>query len=193
MRKIRKRLDHQPFLSLQELRRLLGICFTRDRALFAAMYEFGLRASEPGRLRRQSYTGESIYVERVKGSRSGTRPVSQRLRTLLDLWLPGAPKSPWLFPGRDLAKGLSMEGVRAAFRAAAARAGLSTRADYPHILKHSRATHLVSAGASRTYIQDVLGHTMASSTDRYFHLTEAERRAGDAASNDLIRQLLDPR
>lgn len=188
-KKNRTHLDHQTHLTVGEVSALLKHCSSRDYALFFLMYELALRRSEPGLITRSHWTGSEMYVTRKKGSLSKTRPLSLKLQKALKAWdAKRRATSSWLFPG-SRAGGMTGEGVRSAFRTACLRAGLSNRADYPHILKHSRCTHLVEAGASREYIKEVAGHAMATSTDRYFHLTEKMRKQGDLLSTAILDDL----
>lgn len=188
-RPIRKRRDRQLFLTLDELAKLLQVCNLRDRALFLLMYSLALRRAEPGLLRRKDYNARrgEITVVRQKGSISGTVRVSPEVQTALAEHLAAAPPSEFLFPGND--GGLSGEAVKCAFKTACERAGLPARAAYPHILKHSRCTHLVDNGATREYVKFAAGHARASSTEFYFHLTERMRREGDEAGDKLLRQI----
>ncbi|MBK7156266.1 MAG: tyrosine-type recombinase/integrase [Sandaracinaceae bacterium] len=75
-------------------------------------------------------------------------------------------RSEGLFPGRKGRASLTREAVHALLRLAAVRAGLTKRV-YPHLLRHSFATHLLELGADIRTVQVLLGHRSILSTTRY--------------------------
>ncbi len=69
---------------------------------------------------------------------------------------------------------MTREAVHRALDKAVLRAKLKQHV-YPHLLRHSFATHLLEAGEDIRSVQILLGHVRITSTARYTHLTEARR------------------
>jgi integrase/recombinase XerC len=148
----------------------------RDIAVLLLLYGSGLRISEALGLKRQDAPTPERDVLRIIGKGGKERlvpvlPVTQqaiaRYLTLCPYPLePGGP----LFLG---AKGgpLSPRIIQLVMEDLRTSLGLPETAT-PHALRHSFATHLLSAGADLRQIQELLGHASLSTTQVY---TEVDR------------------
>ena len=143
----------------------------RHAAVFALLYGSGLRISEALGLRRADVpdpAGGSLRVE-GKGGKERRVPVlpvvGQAIATYLRLCpFTGGPSAP-LFVG---ARGgpLSPRLIQRALEKMRSALGLPDTAT-PHALRHSFATHLLSAGGDLRSIQELLGHASLSTTQIY--------------------------
>lgn len=161
----------------------------RDRAILELFYASGLRLSELVGLDIED-VNLSGRVVRVRGKGGKERLVpfnhstADALKTMLQDMRTAPPSSassrrpaPRAAHARQRhAVFLNQRGgrlttrsvdriVRQAARAAAMPGGLS-----PHALRHTFATHLLQAGADLRAIQELLGHSRLSTTQRYTHL-----------------------
>lgn len=147
----------------------------RDRAILELLYATGMRVSELAGLKTEDVNLDENIL-RVKGKGNKERlipfgePAAQSVRKYLDVVRPfqGRQPVPSLFLSRQK-KPLSRQSVWKVIRKAALTAGLSKNI-YPHILRHSFATHLLEAGAGIRIVQELLGHQSLATTQIYTHL-----------------------
>ena len=148
----------------------------RDTAVLLLLYCCGLRISEALALRGQDAPLPGRDVLRIKGKGGKERmlpvlPIAQHaIRHYLELCpYPRQDTGP-LFLG---AKGGPLRARVVQLLMQTMRAELSLPATAtPHALRHSFATHLLSAGADLRQIQELLGHASLSTTQVY---TEVDR------------------
>ncbi len=144
----------------------------RDTALIALLYGGGLRIAEALSLDRAVLPlGESIRVI-GKGRKERIVPILPAVAEAVDAYTKlcpyGGNKDAPLFIGKQ-GKRLHPSVAQKAMRQVRIALGLPESAT-PHALRHSFATHLLSAGGDLRAIQELLGHASLSSTQRYTHV-----------------------
>ncbi len=153
----------------------------RNRAMLEMMYASGVRLSEIVGLNLRSIDlEERTVVVRGKGNKERMvllgEPAEKTLRRYLAEGRPqvatGAEEA--MFLNRD-GNRLSGRSVQKMVRKHALKAGLETHV-WPHLLRHSFATHLLDGGAELRVVQELLGHASAQTTQIYTHVTAARQR-----------------
>lgn len=146
----------------------------RDRAILEIFYASGLRISEVVNARLENLSLEEGWV-RVTGKGNKTRlvPVGQAARDALALYLESGrpmivkPKTQsWVFLNRNGGR-LTTARVWQIVKERAKLAGMDAARVYPHLLRHSFATHLLGHGADLRVIQEMLGHADIATTQIY--------------------------
>jgi tyrosine recombinase XerC len=153
----------------------------RNRAILELMYASGVRLSEVvGVDIRNLDLEERTLLVRGKGNKERIvlmgEPAEKAIRRYLARGRPklatGAEMA--LFVNRD-GNRLSGRSIEKIVRLHALKAGLDQRV-WPHLLRHSFATHLLDGGADLRVVQDLLGHASAQTTQIYTHVTEERQR-----------------
>jgi integrase/recombinase XerC len=149
----------------------------RDLALLELLYASGLRVSELTQLDWNEVELEARTV-RVMGKGGKERmvpfgePAARALQRWLETWdeihQPAAgPDDPVFLNYRG--GRLGVRSVRRIIDRYVEKAALSSGV-HPHTLRHTFATHLLEGGADLRTIQELLGHSSLSTTQRYTHV-----------------------
>ena len=144
----------------------------RDRALLELLYASGLRVAECCGLDLEDIDRRHGTVRVMgKGSKERVVPVGEVALEALEAYLDrrGGENGP-LFRNVRGGGRLSTRSVQSIVRRRARIAGLSRRVT-PHTLRHTFATHLLGEGADLRLIQELLGHSRLSTTQRYTHVS----------------------
>ena len=159
----------------------------RDRAMFKLMYDFGLRASEVGKLTIKDVDLERgrIWITRIKGGISGEYALFRDTTRLLKLYLQqrNSDLHPALFLSRNK-NPISRRRIDFLFREYAKKAKLPEDKRHAHTLRHSIAVHILDAGQSQEAVKDRLGHKSIKSTDIYAKTSSQKR---DLISREMER------
>lgn len=152
-----------------------AITCLKHRAILMTAYAAGLRVSEVTHLQVDDIDSQRkvISVRQGKGRKDRHVMLSPRLLTLLrTYWRAARPNGPWLFPGREPGRPISIRAVQYACHEARRASGLGKHVTV-HTLHHSFATHLLEAGADLRTIQVLLGHRSLQTTAIYTHVSTA--------------------
>jgi len=173
--KIPKKEKKEPVvLTASEMKRLVeAIQNPKHRQLVELAYASGVRVSELVKFKvKDILTEEKIAVVRG-GKGKKDRKVILSDKFLADFKGDLNEGEKYLFPGRQ--GHLTIRSVQVLLKEAAKKAGIKKRV-YPHLLRHSFATHLVEKKVDVKHIQKILGHAHKKTTERYLHLANNDIR-----------------
>lgn len=152
----------------------------RDHALFTMMYSSGCRISEITNLKLDDFM-DNYHSAIVTGKGNKQRKVffAQEARNALALYLQDRKK---VLESHNIAeptrqvfinqKGhpLSVGGVRFIISKYSGAEGTNHHIN-PHAFRHTFATTMIGNGADVRLVQEMLGHSSISTTQRYTHIT----------------------
>jgi integrase/recombinase XerC len=172
------------FLPIDEAQVLLDTpaACARDHAVLELLYASGLRVSEVAGLDLEDVDRDGRTVRVMgKGGKERMVPFGDAAAQALDRYLVERGEAPGpLFTNRRGGR-LSVRSLYSVVRRGARAAGLTRRVS-PHTLRHTFATHMLDAGADLRLIQELLGHSRLSTTQRYTHVSADQLvRVYDAA------------
>jgi integrase/recombinase XerC len=180
----RKELNIPTFLSVDEMfslieqpddKKVLGM---RDRAILELLYSCGLRVSEIVGLNLGNVDLDGGFVNvQGKGGKERMVPMGSKAGEALRAYL--EMRSDLIRePDKEVAQAifLNNRGGRLTARSIgrmieryASRLSVF-RPVHPHAIRHTFATHLLDAGADLRAIQELLGHSSLSTTQKYTHM-----------------------
>lgn len=147
----------------------------RDVAMFELFYSSGLRLNELSSLNFLDIDlhDKQLKVINGKGGKSRTLPIGSQAINALQAWFKVRPS---VSDGHENAVFTSAQGKRLGNRSIQLRLkqwcikkGISESV-YPHMLRHSFATHLLENSQDLRAVQELLGHENISTTQIYTHL-----------------------
>jgi tyrosine recombinase XerC len=188
------------FLTTDEVLRLLEAPdFTtpqgqRDRALLELLYASGLRVSELVRLDLEQVNLDTREI-RVFGKGSKERmvlmgePAARALITYINggrQKLLGVKKSSAVFLNRDGGR-LTSRSIQLILEDYAKLTGIGKRV-YPHMLRHTFATHMLDGGADLRVVQELLGHASLETTQVYTHVSKSQAKKVYLSAHPMAKE-----
>jgi len=188
------------FLSIEEINRLLEAPDLstpqgrRDRALLELLYASGIRVSELVSLNLEQVNLDTNEI-RVWGKGSKERvvligkPAARALTAYLNQGRPellGEKRSNALLLNR-YGKRLIERRVQRILEKYANIINIGKRV-YPHMLRHTFATHLLDGGADLRVVQELLGHASLSSTQIYTHVSKSLAKKVYLSAHPMARE-----
>jgi integrase/recombinase XerC len=151
-----------------------GPLVDRDRAILELLYSSGLRLSELTGLNcgDVDMQGATVHVT-GKGNKDRIIPVGRKALQALRQWdqsraqLAAADEKALFVSNRGTR--ISPRSVQARVTHWARRQGIDAKV-YPHLFRHSFATHLLESSHDLRGVQELLGHANISTTQVYTHL-----------------------
>ena len=151
----------------------------RNKALFELFYASGLRLSELTNLK----IGNINFKERMirvfgKGNKERIVPFNQKTATVLQEYL-ALSNTEYRARGEYIflnfrGKKISARGVEKIVKEVFKKINDSGKNVYPHLFRHSFATHLLQRGVDLRMIQELLGHSNLSTTEKYTTLNYSD-------------------
>lgn len=176
------------FFYEEELSSLFSICegedrkSLRDRAILEMLYATGIRVSELISIRLKDIDHHlGIVLVMGKGRKERYVPFGSFAEEALQAYIENSRLALMKNKVHDQlfvnlrGDPLTDRGVRYILNAMMEEASLHSKI-FPHMIRHSFATHLLSNGADMRTVQELLGHTHLSSTQVYTHITKEHLR-----------------
>lgn len=150
----------------------------RNRAMLETLYSTGIRVSELVGLNAGDvdFAAKSLRVL-GKGNKERIVPIGEKALDAIDAYQQALAAQKKVTQGGDRALFLNKNMGRLTSRSvarvldkAAIAAGISVPVS-PHDLRHSFATHMLDAGLDLRMVQELLGHSQLSTTQKYTHVS----------------------
>ena len=165
-------------LSEQEIQLIFSnIKNLKHKAILSLIYSSGIRIGEALNLTINDLDSDRmlISIRRGKGEKDRMVPMASNVLKLLRVYYKEYKPVNYLFNGNDNSP-YSATSVRNVLKRAVYKSYIKKNVT-PHTLRHSYATHLLEKGTDLRYIQVILGHSSAKTTEIYTHVSTKNLQA----------------
>jgi len=160
-------------LTIEEIRKLIDNTLNaKHKLIIKLLYGCGLRVSEIVNLKKLDVNFKEglIHVRLTKGRKDRFVKIPDSIKGELESYIK-IHDGKYLFESNRSGK-LTTATIQAILKNSAKKTGIKKRV-YPHLLRHSFATHLLEAGIDLHIIQKLLGHSDIKTTQIYTHISQA--------------------
>lgn len=175
-------------LSKAEIKAILAVTETDIRmyCMFSLLYSAGLRISELLALKPDDINVSRmlIRVRQGKGSKDRYTLLSKPLVARLSRYRREYKPQEWMFE-RHKGEPFTESIVSKKLKEAAKEAGITKRV-YPHLLRHSFATHLIEQGTDLKIVKELLGHNQLKTTEMYVHIADTFKSSIRTPLDDIL-------
>lgn len=168
------------YLTIYEVKHLLSVIEgqfeLRDKAIINLFVSTGMRLSELTNLNEDDIVGNSVYINGGKGNKSRIVQLNQKSKELIESYIQQKPISDGeaLFVSQR-GKRVSASAIQQMVKKYMAKAKIDKDASV-HSLRHTHATLLLDNGTDLRVIQELLGHTSLTTTQRYLHVNKDDKQ-----------------
>lgn len=160
-------------LNPEEIKKMIEVTGNiKHKLILKMLYGCGLRVSEIVDLKKQdlNFNEKLIHIRLAKGKKDRFVKIPESILNDLKNYIE-LEKSDILFPSNRGGK-LTTATIQAVVENSARKSNIKKRV-YPHLLRHSFATHLLEQGTDLRIIQKLLGHSSIKTTQIYTQISQA--------------------
>jgi integrase/recombinase XerC len=191
--KVKEDPPRRVYYTREQIDQALQAAAPMEWLLIKLTYECGFRISELTNLRIRDFHGLRVnYVGKGRKAKEGY--ISKETRERLEQWVRYNFVTDYLWSHRITGVQYSVESIR--YRLSRPFHRIGCHDFYPHALRHSFATNIQRNGASLFEIQQMMGHSNATTTQRYLHGLDGQleslfaKYSGSASTKNISEHLI---
>lgn len=164
----------------------------QDVVILRLLYATAMRLGEVAALKVQDFDWDAgtIVVTKGKGGKTRVVHVDQKTQHLVRRLISYGQRKASDFlihnPRSERNEVAVRSYIERVVRVYAAKAGIKKRV-YPHLFRHSCATHMLENGSDIKAIQTMLGHDNLSTTQVYLHMSDEHLKKNYTKSHPLMK------
>ena len=173
LKSIKRNKTLPEILTIEEIKKLIKETNNiKHKLIIKLLYGTGLRVNEIVNLKKQDLNFEEslIHIKLAKGKKDRFVKIPESISNELKKFS-SLEKGEYLFESNRGGK-LTTATIQAILKNASKKAKIKKRV-YPHLLRHSFATHLLENGTDLRVIQKLLGHSDIKTTQIYTQISQA--------------------